>query len=119
MPLAGQVLDEYLHQVSITENIHNKWWSESVEQFEQGKLAMLIAYMNLFNDVAHSNIFPKIGFAPVPGGVPQLGGGALGVSRYSQKTHYAEQFYRWLYSPIVMDHLILLGGNSKSSRFQP
>lgn len=117
MPLAGQVLDEYLHQVSITENIHNKWWSESVEQFEQGKLAMLIAYMNLFNDVAHSNIFPKIGFAPVPGGVPQLGGGALGVSRYSQKTHYAEQFYRWLYSPIVMDHLILLGGNSNHQDF--
>ncbi|GAB1440055.1 hypothetical protein MASR2M36_28370 [Providencia sp.] len=117
MPLAGKILSEYLHQVSISENIHDKWWSESVRQFEKGDLAMLIAYMNLFNDVAHSDIFPKIGFAPVPGGLPQLGGGALGVSRYSQKAHYAEQFYRWLYSPIVMDHLILLGGNSNHQDF--
>ncbi|MGG4610578.1 extracellular solute-binding protein [Providencia sp. Me31A] len=117
MPLASKVLSEYLHQVSISENIYDKWWSESVRQFEQGELAMLIAYMNLFNDVAHSGIFPKIGFAPVPGGLPQLGGGALGVSRYSQKAHYAEQFYRWLYSPIVMDHLILLGGNSNHQDF--
>ena len=117
MPLAGNILKEYLHQLSITENIHNKWWSESVRQFEQGNLAMLIAYMNLFNDVAHSDILPKIGFAPVPGGVPQLGGGVLGVSRYSQKAQYAEQFYRWLYSPVVMDHLILLGGNSNHQNF--
>lgn len=117
MPLAGKVLNDYLHQVSVTENIHEKWWSESVRQFEQGELAMLIAYMNLFNDVAHSDIFPKIGYASVPGGLPQLGGGALGVSRYSQKSHYAEQFYRWLYSPIVMDHLILLGGNSNHQDF--
>ena len=117
MPLAGNVLKEYLHQLSITENIHNKWWSESVRQFEQGNLAMLIAYMNLFNDVAHSDILPKIGFSPVPGGIPQLGGGVLGVSRYSQKAQYAEQFYRWLYSPVVMDHLILLGGNSNHQNF--
>lgn len=117
MPLAGEILEEYLKQLSITENIHNKWWSESVRQFEQGHLAMLIAYMNLFNDVAHSNILPKTGFAPVPGSIPQLGGGVLGVSRYSQKSQYAEQFYRWLYSPMVMDHLILLGGNSNHKNF--
>lgn len=117
MPLAGEILEEYLQQLSITENIDNKWWSESVRQFEQGHLAMLIAYMNLFNDVAHSNILPKTGFAPVPGSIPQLGGGVLGVSRYSQKSQYAEQFYRWLYSPMVMDHLILLGGNSNHQNF--
>lgn len=117
MPLAGEILEEYLKQLSITENIHNKWWSESVRLFEQGHLAMLIAYMNLFNDVAHSNILPKTGFAPVPGSIPQLGGGVLGVSRYSQKAQYAEQFYRWLYSPMVMDHLILLGGNSNHQNF--
>lgn len=78
MPLAAEVLADYLHQLSITENINHKWWSGSVRQFEQGHLAMLISYMNLFNDVAHSDILPKIGFAPVPGGVPQLGVGYLG-----------------------------------------
>lgn len=117
MPLAAEVLADYLHQLSITENINHKWWSGSVRQFEQGHLAMLISYMNLFNDVAHSDILPKIGFAPVPGGVPQLGGGVLGVSRYSRKSSYAELFYRWLYSPVVMDHLILLGGNSNHENF--
>ena len=117
MPLAGKILKDYLQQVPNSEIIHHKWWIESVRQFEQGNFAMLIAYMNLFNDVAHNDILPKIGFAPVPGGVPQLGGGVLGVSRYSEKAQYAELFYRWLYSPMVMDHLISLGGNSNHQNF--
>lgn len=73
--------------------------------------------MNLFNDVAHSDILPKIGFAPVPGGVPQLGVGYLGCRVTVENHLYAELFYRWLYSPVVMDHLILLGGNSNHEKF--
>jgi hypothetical protein len=31
--------------------------------------------MNLFNDVAQSPMLPALGYASVPGGTPQLGGG--------------------------------------------
>ena len=76
-----------------------------------GNLAMLIMYLNLFNDVAHTTIAPTIGYAPVPGQLPQLGGGSIGMSRYSKKKKQVEQFFvYWLYSDEISRHLVL--GNS-------
>jgi hypothetical protein len=66
-------------------NLSGEWWSDAVKQFERGNLAMLIMYLNLFNDVAHSPIAPTIGYASVPGQLPQLGGGSIGMSRYSKR----------------------------------
>ncbi|WP_353241650.1 extracellular solute-binding protein [Providencia sp.] len=115
--IALAVLNDYIRQLPYSERINSEWWSDSISHFENGNLAMNIAYMNLFNDVAHSAISSCIGFAPVPGGVPQVGGGALGVSKYSQKPHLAEQFLRWLYSDVIMDHIVMLGGNSVQRDF--
>lgn len=74
-------------------NLPGEWWSDAVKQFERGNLAMLIMYLNLFNDVAHTTIAPTIGYAPVPGQLPQLGGGSIGMSRYSKKKKQVEQFF--------------------------
>lgn len=115
--LAESVLNDYLKQLTMTKNVHSEWWGDSIKLFEQGNLAMIIAYMNLFNDVAHSEISPKIGFAPVPGGIPQLGGGVLGASKYSKKSSLMAQFYRWLYSNVIMDRLVMLGGNNIQRNF--
>ncbi|MGQ7190081.1 extracellular solute-binding protein, partial [Escherichia sp. HC-CC] len=57
-----------------------------------------ISTLKLFNDVAHTTIAPTIGYAPVPGQLPQLGGGSIGMSRYSKKKKQVEQFFHWLYS---------------------
>jgi multiple sugar transport system substrate-binding protein len=109
---AIEALQQYLQQLAVTTNLNSEWWNASVAQFEQGHLAMLIMYMNLFNDVAHSPLSPAIGYAPVPGNIPQMGGGSLGMSRFSGKKAQAEQFFRWLYSAEITEHLVLLGGNS-------
>ncbi len=110
--LAIAALQQYLQQLAVTTNLNSEWWSTSVSQFEQGQLAMLIMYMNLFNDVAHSPLSPAIGYAPVPGNIPQIGGGSLGMSRFSEKKTQAAQFFHWLYSAEITEHLVLLGGNS-------
>jgi len=110
--LAIAALQQYLRQLAITTNLNSEWWNASVAQFEQGQLAMLIMYMNLFNNVAHSPLSPAIGYAPVPGDVPQMGGGSLGMSRFSDKKDQATQFFHWLYSADITEHLVLLGGNS-------
>ncbi len=83
--LAAVALEEYLQQLPVAVNIAGEWWNDAVKQFECGNLAMLIMYLNLFNDVAHTTIAPTIGYAPVPGQLPQLGGGSIGMSRYSKK----------------------------------
>ncbi|MGL5385571.1 MAG: extracellular solute-binding protein [Serratia sp. (in: enterobacteria)] len=112
LALAVEALRQYQQQLTVTTNLNSEWWNSSVAQFEQGQLAMLIIYMNLFNDVAHSPISPAIGYAPVPGNTPQMGGGSLGMSRFSDKKAQVEQFFRWLYSAEITEHLVLLGGNS-------
>ncbi|EKT63675.1 extracellular solute-binding protein [Providencia burhodogranariea] len=115
--LAQAVLKTYIEQLPITDSLNSEWWSDSIAHFEQGNLAMIIAYMNLFNDVAHSPMSPKIDFTSVPGGIPQIGGGVIGVSRHSQKGLLAEQFYRWLHSSVITDHLLMLGGNNIQKDF--
>ncbi|AHG18600.1 hypothetical protein Z042_02415 [Chania multitudinisentens RB-25] len=110
--IAIPVLRDYLHQLTISTPLHENWWSAAVKQFEQGGLAMQIAYMNLFNDVAHSPLLPALGYASVPGGIPQLGGGSLGLSRYSTKHREAALFFNWLYSEEIVEHRVLLGGSS-------
>lgn len=110
--IAVASLQAYINQLRFNKNFQGMWWDEPVKSFENSELAMLITYMNLFNDVAHSKLSPNIGFASVPGEIPQIGGGVIGLSKQSQKGNIAEQFYRWLYSPDVMDHLVMLGGNS-------
>ncbi|MGQ8773103.1 extracellular solute-binding protein [Serratia sp. NA_112.1] len=110
--LAIDALQLYLKQLAVTMNLSCEWWSASVAKFEQGQLAMLIMYMNLFNDVAHSPQSPAIGYAPVPGNIPQMGGGSIGMSRFSDKKAPVEQFFRWLYSSEITEQLVLLGGNS-------
>ncbi|WP_437887059.1 extracellular solute-binding protein [Phytobacter sp. V91] len=105
-------LMEYLQQLTITTNLNSEWWNASVDQFEQGQLAMLIVYMNMFNDVAHNPLSPVIGYAPVPGNIPQIGGGSLGMSRFSEKKTQVAQFFHWLYSTEITEQLVLLGGNS-------
>ncbi|APJ91930.1 extracellular solute-binding protein [Escherichia coli] len=109
--LAAAALEEYLRQLPIAVNLAGEWWSDAVKQFECGNIAMLIMYLNLFNDVAHTTIAPTIGYAPVPGQLPQLGGGSIGMSRYSKKKKQVEQFFHWLYSDEISRHLVLLGGN--------
>lgn len=110
--IAVSALHDYLHQLSVSLPLQENWWSAAVKRFEQGELAMQIAYMNLFNNVAHSPILPALGYASVPGGIPQLGGGSLGLSRYSKKQHEAALFFDWLYCEEIIEHRVLLGGSS-------
>ena len=53
-----------------------------------------------------------MGAAIIPGSKPLLGGGIVGVSRYSHKAHVCKQFFRWYYSTEVASMLVRLGGTS-------
>ncbi|MCX8641080.1 MULTISPECIES: extracellular solute-binding protein [unclassified Gilliamella] len=105
--------------IKLAKNINATWWQDSVKLFEQGKLAMLIVYMNLFSCINHRNILPLVGYAKVPGNKPLFGGGSLGVSKYSQKDAAIKSFFEWLYSPEISEQIALLGGaTAQNSIFQ-
>ena len=56
-----------------------------------------------------SRVQDSIGYAMVPGGRPVIGGGALGVSRFSRQPERALDFIRWLSSEPVASACTLLG----------
>ncbi|WP_392562786.1 extracellular solute-binding protein [Orbus sturtevantii] len=108
--IAQETLREFKSFLSLANNLDAGWWKTSVEQFEQGDLAMLIVYMNLFSYISNKNILPIIDCAPVPGNHPLFGGGSLGMSRYSDKKDEVSLFFNWIFSKEISEQIALLGG---------
>lgn len=92
-----------------------KWWGDNIRQFAQGQVATTVVYSNYASaliSAARSNVVGRVGAAIIPGSKPLLGGGIVGVSRYSHKAHVCKQFFRWYYSTEVASMLVRLGGTS-------
>lgn len=91
------------------------WWLDSIMQFINGDSATTIIYSNYAPYVInskHSNVVGKIGAAVVPGGHPLLGGGVIGICKYSRKINACRQFFSWYYSEDIASLLVKLGGTS-------
>ncbi|WP_392565474.1 extracellular solute-binding protein [Utexia brackfieldae] len=110
------LLKEYL---SVADKISASWWDESIIRFEQGQLAMLIVYMNLFYYITNKNIAPLLGYTTVPDLHPLIGGGSIGISKYSDKNQAVATFFNWLFSDEISEQIALLGGaNIRDNIFQ-
>ena len=59
-----------------------------------------------------SSIAGKLGFAPVPGGRPLLGGGVVGITQSCTRAEATCEFLTWLYSDLIAPVFTLLGGVS-------
>ncbi len=95
-------------------SIYDKW-KNVLEGFTDGSAAMTVVFINYASYILNlniSNIAGTLGVAPVPGGIPLLGGGILGVSRESSKADIACDFFEWLYSDSVAPMFTMLGGLS-------
>ncbi len=77
--------------------------------------AMTVVFINYASHILNSkmsSIAGKLGFAPVPGGVPLLGGGVVGITRDCAHPETACAFLSWLYSDLVAPVFTTLGGLS-------
>ena len=76
---------------------------------------MTVVYANyaaaLINS-KNSSVVGRVGAAVIPGQKPLLGGGIVGISKYSQKVDACKQFFHWYYSTDVASLLVRLGGTS-------
>ena len=76
---------------------------------------MTVIYSNYAAELINSGnsvVVGRVGAAILPGCKPLLGGGIVGISRYSQKAEACKQFFRWYYSADVASLLVRLGGTS-------
>ena len=90
------------------------WWTHAAMEFSEGDVAMTILYSNFASDILNRNsrVVNRIGYALVPGGSPIIGGGSLGVSRFSKNPELALSFIRWLSSEPISSASMLLGSVS-------
>lgn len=95
------------------EPVHS--WSEIAENFLNGQSATSTLYVHHASNFVHAqsaNVGVEIGFAPIPGGHPLLGGGSLGVCSTSQQPEEAYKFIRWATGEEIAPELVMLGGIS-------
>ncbi|MBR1408309.1 MAG: extracellular solute-binding protein [Clostridia bacterium] len=93
------------------------WWTDTARSFARGDTAMAILYNNFAAPLVghHSRVQDNLGYAMVPGGNPQLGGGALGISRHSRNKKESLAFLRWLIGEPVASAVGLLCGVAPSA----
>ena len=76
---------------------------------------MTVVFINYASHILNSQmsrIAGKLGFAPVPGGKPLLGGGVIGIAQSCTCPAAACKFLEWLYADLVAPVFTMLGGLS-------
>lgn len=114
-PVALKALKEYIAYASLASPAHAQSWSEIAENFVNGESATAILYVNhasSFMKAQSANVGIEIGYAPIPGGHPLLGGGSLGVCRQTGQPEEAFEFVRWATGEAVAPEMVMLGGIS-------
>jgi multiple sugar transport system substrate-binding protein len=114
-PVFVGALEKYLTiRKYSTENVLN-WWDDALNIFIQGRAAMTVIFINHVSRIIRTHDIDtsmRVGFAPVPGNYPLLGGGVIGMSKRSKKTACCIDFLKWLYSDGIANTITLLGGLS-------
>ena len=113
-PVGVRALEQLLELRRYTAPGYCRWWTDTAQAFASGNVAMAILYNNFAAPLVsyHSHTQDSIGYAMIPGSNPCIGGGALGVSRFSRHPEQALHFIRWLCSEPVASASTLFGGVS-------
>lgn len=90
------------------------WWRNTATTFAEGNTAMSLMYNHYSSVLAggESKVRDCIGHAITPGGRPLLGGGCMGVSRYTDQPEHALSFIRWFCSEPVSSAATFMGSVS-------
>lgn len=111
--LVKKTLLSYRNAFDYTDRETNSWWRKAMEDFSGGRVAMNIVFANYASIMLHSKeseVLGKIGFAPVPGDCPMLGGGVLGISKDTKKQEACREFLKWIYDEKTAALITYLGG---------
>lgn len=112
---ALNALRDYIAYAAYTSKKPLHSWSEIAESFVNGHIATVILYANHASNFVRAqsaNVGIEIGFAPIPGGNPLLGGGSLGVCVQSPQPDEAYTFIRWATCEEIAPELVMLGASS-------
>lgn len=106
-------IEEYKLTAAYSHTSNNIFWSNIAKNFANGLTAMEILYSNYAADILTSTAhFDKsdIGYSVIPGRASLLGGGSLGISKWSENYEESVLFLDWLYSDEISEVITSLGG---------
>lgn len=97
---------------------HSNWWRDTAQSFSKDEIAMTVLFSNYASAMIgrDSLINTNIGYAMVPGNNPLMGGGSVGVCRYSKNKIEALNFIKWFCSEEISSAMTLLGSVSPCKR---
>lgn len=109
-----QALKDVIEVKKYTSPDYCSWWTNTARRFADGEFAMAPLYSNYAGELlSHSSkIVGKIGYAMMPGSNPVIGGGSLGISKYSAHPEDALSFIKWICSEPISSGSTLLGSTS-------
>lgn len=109
-----QALKDMIEAKKYTSPDYCSWWTNTARRFADGEFAMAPLYSNYAGELlSHSSkIVGKIGYAMMPGSNPVIGGGSLGISKYSAHPEDALSFIKWICSEPISSGSTLLGSTS-------
>lgn len=114
-PEALRALHNYQETYAYSDRTVYDFWKNVLEGFADGSAAMTVVFINYASHILNlkmSSIAGRLGFAPVPGGRPLLGGGVIGITRACAHPETACAFLSWLYTDLVAPVFTMLGGLS-------
>lgn len=109
-----QSLCELIELKKYSSPTYCNWWTNTAKSFASGNCAMSLLYSNYATDLLghHSSIVGNIGYSMVPGCNPVIGGGSLGVSKFSKQQDLALSYIKWFCSEPISSAGTLLGSTS-------
>lgn len=116
-PTSIQALKSLIELKQYSNPRYCSWWTNTSNAFADGNVAMSILYSNYASSILNesSKVIGNIGFANTPGNNPAIGGGYLGVSKYTKRPQETLSFIRWICSEPVASALTVLGSVSPCS----
>ena len=113
-PVFQWALDNLIETKKYSTPKYCDWWNDTADLFAQGNVAMAILYTNFASNILKpdSRVVGNIGFASTPGHNPIVGGGYLGISKFSERPADALSFIRWACSEPVSSARTTLGSVS-------
>lgn len=117
-PNAIRALEQLVELRSYSSPEYHSWWSNTAAAFAAGNTAMTLLYSNYASDLlsSSSQVVGNIGYTLIPGGNPVIGGGVLGVSKFSRLPQEALAYIRWICSEPIASAGTLLGSVSSCQK---
>lgn len=112
--IAVKAVNIYLDLMQSSLKVTDSWWTSIINNYVEGKTAMVLGYMNHLSNIASEEIISRTHHSIPPGDKPLLGGGVIGINKSSENIDVAIEFITWLLDEHTSREITRLGGTTSS-----